>query len=662
MSEWLTSSEIAEAKLPDLPQTRKGIEKVIDQRGWREGEKARKRAGRGGGWEYHISLLPEAAQLRLALADAAQDGETPDDVLTRKNALWTRFNRLSKELKAVCETRLKVLVRVEELVMKAGVERTAAIAMVTHEAGVTKSTYYDWKKMTKGLDRSDWLAALAVSTGSTDGIVAEEAECHPMAWKVLKSDFLRPERPSFSACYRRVEKTAKREKWLPLPSERTLRRKLDREVPKSVQVMAREGKDKAKGLYPAQRRSKTHLHAMQLVNMDGHKLDVFVRVPWKKEPVRMYLVGIQDIYSGKILAWRLSDAETWEVVRLTIGDMVESYGIPDSIYLDNGRAFASKWITGQIKKRFRFKVREEEPMGLLTTLGVEVTWTTPYAGQSKPIERAWRDLTDVISRHPAVAGAYTGNKPDAKPENYMSRAIPLDEFQAHCTAQIAAHNAQTGRSAKTCAGRSFDETFAASLAEPSTIVRWPTAAQKSLWLLASEAITLRKGSGEVHFQRNRYWSPELNQYAGKKVTLRFDPDKLHDPIKVYDLKDRLICEAKCIDDTGFNDQDAARLHNRSRKERLKGIALQTQAEIAFSPQQLADIYARDAAASDKPAQPMRPVVTRLAGGTSGNLALAARHEERMSPEEFEEAFSRGLANATGNLSLLKFPKGDHTSS
>jgi hypothetical protein len=28
--------------------------------------------------------------------------------------------------------------------------------------------------------------------------------------------------------------------------------------------------------------------------------------------------------------------------------------------LDNGRAFASKWITGGANTRFRFKVREED--------------------------------------------------------------------------------------------------------------------------------------------------------------------------------------------------------------------------------------------------------------------------------------------------------------
>ncbi len=654
MKDWFTVAELVTLKLPDLPTTAANIRAHCKRHGWEAGPFCQvRKTGTKPALEFHISLLPQAARLTLELAEQAGDGETPAELLARKNALWSRFNRLSKAQKTLCETRLNVLKRVELLVSERGVSRTSAVAMATFDAGVQKSAYYEWRQMTHGLDQDDWLAALAPSTAFANGEVSETADCHPQAWAVLKSDFLRPERPSFSACYRRVERTAKREGWAPLPSERTLRRKFDKEVPKAVQVLCREGKDKAKGLYPAQRRTRTHLHAMQLVNMDGHKLDVFVTVPWSKKPVRMYLVGIQDLYSGKILAFRLSDAETWEVVRLTIGDMVEAYGIPDGIYLDNGRAFASKWITGQTKKRFRFKVREEEPMGLLTTLGVDVTWTTPYAGQSKPIERAWRDLTDSISRHPAVAGAYTGNKPDAKPENYASRAIPLDAFQRHCTARIAEHNAQAGRRAAACKGRSFDETFAASLAEPSTIVRWPTSGQKALWLLASDIITTQKGSGEIHFQGNRYWSGEMNQIAGRKVTIRFDPDRLHDPVKVYDLDNRMICEAACIDDTSFNDMDAARQHNRTRKTHIKGAALMREAEVAFSAQQLADLYSRGEQVAEKP-EPMRPVVTRMAG----NLAMAPRPDDEISEDEVAMRFSRALARATGGASILEFPKGN----
>jgi putative transposase len=300
IKEWLTSSEIAAARLPDLPQTRQGIELMIAQCGWRSTSQARPRAGRGGGYEYHISLLPPGAQLRLRQAPAA---ETWEIARARKNLLWSRFNSLSKAQKAICEERLKVINRVEQLVRERGLNRTAAIGIATLDAGVQKSAYYEWRKATEGVDREDWLAALAPASHAPDG--PQLGACHPEAWDFLKSDFLRPEKPGFSACYRRMMEAAQVKGWSPIPSERSLRRRLEADVPKAIQVLTREGKDRAKTMYPAQRRTRAHLHAMQAVNMDGHKLDLFVRLPGRETPTRMYLVGIQDLYSGKVLAWRL---------------------------------------------------------------------------------------------------------------------------------------------------------------------------------------------------------------------------------------------------------------------------------------------------------------------------------------------------------------------
>jgi hypothetical protein len=393
---------------------------------------------------------------------------------------------------------------------------------------------------------------------------------------------------------------------------------------------------------------------MQMVNMDGHKIDVFVRVPWSLKPVRMFLIGIQDLFSGKVLAWRLSESENKETVRLVIGDMVELWGIPEHIYLDNGRSFASKWISGGSVTRFRFKVKEEEPDGVLTALKIKPHWTTPYSGQSKPIERAWRDLAENISKHPFCDGAYTGNKPDAKPENYMNRAVPLEEFRMHVAEQVADHNAQVGRTAATCKGRSFDETFEASINDPSTIVRWPVAAQRSLWLLASELITAQKGSGEIHYQGNRYWSRELNAHAGRKVTIRFDPDHLHSPVKVYDLKNSFICEADCIADVGFDDVEKARSHARSRRDYMKSVAAQAAAEKALSAQQLADILYKGNVAA-KP-EPMRPSVTRLVA--SGSHAVARQMEEAISEDEFSDNFARALDRVSGGASIIEFPQGN----
>ncbi|WP_342636370.1 transposase [Rhizobium azibense] len=334
---------------------------------------------------------------------------------------------------------------------------------------------------------------------------------------------------------------------------------------------------------------------------------------------------------------------------------MERYGIPETMYLDNGKAFASKWITGDAVKRFRFKVKEEDPRGLLSTLNIETHFTRPYAGQSKPIERAWRDLAEVISKHPFCSGAYTGNKPDAKPENYMTRAIPFEDFRQHVAAQIEEHNAQEGRRAENCRGRSFTQTFEASMNAPSTIVRVPTAAQASLWLLASDAIKTKKGSGEIHFQGNRYWNVALNQHAGSKVVIRFDPDALHEPVKVYDLKNRLICDATCIDNTGFDNVDDARMHARAVKNHIKAVQQVADAHATMSAQQLGEIYYRGEKVKPPEPEKVRPTVTRLV--TNGSLALSPAPADAISEERFESLFSRALGIVQGGA-VIEFPNGN----
>jgi putative transposase len=421
--------------------TERAINQMARKSHWRhQDQKARKRYGRGGGWEYHVSLFPQAAQARLMVIHGAPANANRNKLADARSKLWARYEGLSKDRKAACETRLKVVADVA-LLITGGLSETAAIAMAAQTHHVSPRAVRNWLGRIAGHERQDWLAALADQYQSASTF----AECDPRAWAALKSDFLRPEKPAFSACYRRMKAASGEQGWFPIPAERALRRRLEAEVPKPVQIAARQKRDHVKNLYPAQRRDRSMLHAMEAVNMDGHKLDVFVMLPGKKLPARVILLALQDLYSGKIVAWRLAPTENKDTVRLVIGDMVTNHGIPDKCLLDNGRAFASKWISGGSPNRYRFKVRDEDPLGLFTTLGVEIIWAMPYSGQSKPIERAFRDLAEDIAKHPFCAGAYTGNMPDAKPENYASRAIPFAEFVPHVARMIAEHNARPGR-------------------------------------------------------------------------------------------------------------------------------------------------------------------------------------------------------------------------
>ena len=630
-ADWLTIAEIA-AAWPDL-SARALNRKAL---AWRQPGMGRKRDGRGGGWEYHVSVLPPAVRARLALASEAGRPET--ERAPRSAELWARFEALSERRKRTCEDRLNVILEAETLA-RAGLGETAAARRAARAAGVSPATVFNWKARLAGVDRGDWLAALAPGHKGA----STRAECHPDAWAALKSDYLRPEGPGFSACYRRALEAAAKQGWSPIPSERALRRRLDAEVPAEVQKLARKGRDVAKALYPAQRRTRRNLHAMAAVNMDGHKFDVRVILPDGSEG-RPCLVAIQDIYSGKFLSWRLDQSENRVPVRLAIGDMVERFGIPDKMVFDNGRSFASKWISGGAPNRYRFKVRDDEPQGLITQLGIEILWTLPYSGQSKPIERAFGDFCENIARHPFCAGAYTGNSPVNKPANYGSRAIPFEDFRAFVDVRIAEHNRRGDRKTETARGISFDEAFERSLAAPSTVVRWPTSAQKALWLLAAEGVTARKGNGEIHLMGNRYWAPALTGFAGRKVAVRFDPDDLALPVKVYGLDGALVCEAEAVGDVDFFDAAEAHRHARNRNAYLKALNEQKRLHAEMSAEELARLYSGGEPA---PMEPRRPAVPRIAVGSAARKIAPEAEPAADWDEESEANFSRALRLVAG---------------
>jgi len=638
VSKWLTPDQILAANKGELPGTIRSLNRLAQKRGWRKQEtKAKKAPGRGGGWLYHISLLPDPIQVRLTVAaQGAAQSEQPVNATSRDD-LWLNYERLSNVQKTRCEARLNTLQEVERLV-KCGMGETSAARQVARNNKIALASLFNWKSKLTGVERSDWLAALAPVSKP----VAGRDDCHPQAYDSLKADFLRPEQPTFSACYRRMMAAAEKNGWQPIPCLRTMRRHFNQDIPRDVQKLAREGYDRAKTLYPAQKRTRSHFHAMQAVNMDGHKFDVFVK--WHDgRIIRPMMVSIQDLYSNKMVAWRLSDSEDKETVRLCIGDMVEQHGIPDKIYIDNGRAFASKDISGGSKTRYRYKIRDEDPEGLLTSLGCDPRFTLPFSGQSKPIERGYRDLADTISRHPVCAGAWTGNTIDAKPENYQSTAVDIEIFRQLVDQGIAEYNSRTGRNTEVAGGRSFDQAFEDSLAKPETIVRWASSSQRALWLLAADRVRAQRGNGEIHFFGNRYWSSDLTGYAGKKITVRFDPDALADGIKVYDLDDRFICEAQCIENTGFDDVREARIHNRKRKAYFRSLKEAQKLASEMSVEELARMHSDQT--RTQPKQPKPPTkVTRLA--TTTNVAVKPDEDEW--DEQDEAGFSRALRLVSEN--------------
>lgn len=450
-----------------------------------------------------------------------------------------------------------------------GLSKSVAVETAARKNEVSESSIYKWFCRVKEWPREDWSMVLA---SNHRGRIKVE-QISPEAWDYIKADYLRPEAPALTAVYERALRLGDAKGWH-LPSYKTVLRRVN-SIPEVVRVLSREGGRALEQMYPAQERDKSVFRAMEAVNADGHRFDVFVTWP-DGEVCRPILVCWQDLFSGKLLSYRIAKTENADAIRLSFGDMIERFGVPSAAYLDNGRGFASKWMTGGMKTRYRFKIKPEEPAGILTQLGVDVHWCLPAHGQSKPIERAFRDLCEYVSKHPACAGAYTGNSPLAKPENHGARTMSLEQFKAVLDEEIKAHNSRSGRRSKVCSGRSFDEVFEESYRQYPLR---PASEQHLLQcMLAAESVIPRRGSGEIQFGDNRYWCEELTNHRSSKLTVRFDPDNLHSAVWVYTLDGAFICKAPCIAATGFNDTQAAREHARQRnrfkraaKEQLKAM-------------------------------------------------------------------------------------------
>ncbi|WP_158972386.1 transposase domain-containing protein [Chachezhania sediminis] len=573
LKEWWTVAELAEARLPDLPATRQGIEAVAKSQDWRaQPGRARRRQARGGGWEYQWRLLPVRAQRQL-LAGAGEEPDVSKPGLDR-DACWRWFEALPDATKKAAADRLAVLREIEGLTPVS--TKYLAVAMVANRIGKSERTIWNWFGLVEGVDPADWLPYLAPRhrMGHATG---QKAQASEQFYEWLLADFLRLEGPSFRSCYRRVKRLCKQHGVAAL-TERTAQRWLDNKVPLVTQVFMRKGERGLMECFPPQIRDRSSLSALEGVNADCHKIDVFVTWPGFDKPIRPQIVAFQDLYSGKILSWRVDVDPNKVAVMSAFKDLLQTWGIPVNCLFDNGREFANKWLTGGAPTRFRFKVREEEPLGVLALLGVKIHWATPGHGQAKPIERAFRDIASDVAKDPRFAGAYVGHRPDAKPENYMSRAVELEDFLAVVAEGIAEHNARQGRLSATAEGRSFDETFAESYARAP--VRKATDEQLRLCLMAQQVCKLHKSHGRMTLHKNGYWSDWMNELAGQTVVARFNPEDLHAGAYVYSLSGEFLGYAACQEKSEFFDLASAQA---AAKERSRQLKAQRRAAKALRP-------------------------------------------------------------------------------
>ena len=207
---------------------------------------------------------------------------------------------------------------------------------------VSVSTLYRWRA-------AEARGGLGRMVRSDDG--SERADCPADLWAMIVSDYMRPEQPSASECYRRALPLARR-RGQALPSLPTIRRRL-RNLPAGARLARRGG---GGDMGPFINRSVDDLEPLDLVGADALTLDVMCDWRGDGRGRHVKLHAWQDHKSRAILGHALMETECVEGCRRSFGAMCSDHGAPLQVQIDNGRALCAVSLTGESANIHRRRV------------------------------------------------------------------------------------------------------------------------------------------------------------------------------------------------------------------------------------------------------------------------------------------------------------------
>ena len=349
-----------------------------------------------------------------------------------------------------------------------------------------------------------------------------------------------------------------------IPSYSSFYRRLNRDIPEGVKVLGREGhKAYNDRCAPYIRRIYEDIASNEWWIADNHTFDVIV-VDKNGKQHRPYLTAFMDARSGILTGYYITYNPSSEATLIALRKGILEYGIPDNIYVDNGREFLTFDIGGLGHRRKKPKNGEErfEPPGVFKRLGINMTNAIVRNAKAKIIERRFRDVKDSLSR---LFDTYTGGSVVEKPERLKGvlkkdEIYSDDEFQEYVEAVIDYYfNLQPYHGAVPADhGKLKTDVFNEHLIKKRTA----TAEALNLMLMrSSRAQTV--GRRGVHLDiaggRIDYWNDDfVHLMLGKKVYFRYDPDNLSE-VRIYDLEDRYIMTVPA-------DNEAVLSYNASRED------------------------------------------------------------------------------------------------
>ena len=358
----------------------------------------------------------------------------------------------------------------------------------------------------------------------------------------------------------------------PRPSYSAVKRYVRNRIPDAQKVYFREGPRAFKNkITPYIPRDYSELEYYAWVCGDCRTWDMRVCAPEGK-PVRPVIAMWEDLASRQVIGYaavpRASDASVigLSFTRVVRGGLApHSAGIPENVYIDNGKDFNAGQNRG--KKLYATQLQ----LGLWAALGCRVVNAWPFNPQSKPIESLFNTLTKRMEHnYPGWTGRDAKDKPEKlKREERNEELLTWPEFIAALEQTINWYNAEHVHSALGCTPNDRAAQLAADY-RPAL----PTEHALDLMLKRRPEVTCRQ-SGLV-IEGVRFWHDALAGRAKEQFMVFYDPADMT-AVQVYTTgrQPQFVCTAAADADAawGLDEQTARKIQRRKRlaRERVKGF-------------------------------------------------------------------------------------------
>ena len=146
-------------------------------------------------------------------------------------------------------------------------------------------------------------------------------------------------------------------------------------------------------------RDRSKVKGGQIVEVDGHVMNMRVQDPLDGKMKRMMLITVVEFYSRYLLAWNFAPTENISSINTALFRAFLTLGkIPEVVIMDNGRAFKANHFLGD--------------RGVYEKIGTKVIINRAYHSTGKAIaERTNKDIGEFERRTSSFTGTSIENKP-----------------------------------------------------------------------------------------------------------------------------------------------------------------------------------------------------------------------------------------------------------